>query len=133
MYNTGSMKQLDSKYEQKLLSDWEAIFRQGLLSFWVFLAIESNERTVAEIRDQVSELTHGTYETSEQSLYRSLRKYYDLELVDYREIETPGAPKRKLYVLSNIGKQVFKDFCKRNISLFLQPEVVKHAKEKEDK
>lgn len=118
--------------KKKLLNDWEAVFRQGLLSFWVFLSIQDEEKTVGEIKERVSELTNGTYETSEQSLYRALRKYYDLELVDFREIETPGAPKRKLYVLSEIGKKVFHDFCQRNIKLFTQQDVVKHLTEKEN-
>ncbi len=121
------------RYEEKLLDDWESVFRQGLLSFWTFLAIEDEEKTVAEIRERILELTNNTYQTSEQALYRSLRKFYDLELVDYREIDTPGAPKRKLYVLSDVGKQVFADFCKRNISLFLNEDVTKHVSGKDTK
>jgi PadR family transcriptional regulator PadR len=123
---------MKDKYTEKILTDWESVFRQGLLTFWVFLALNTEEKTVAELKDSISELTQGTYQTSEQALYRSLRKYYDLELVDYREIETPGAPKRKLYVLSQIGKSVLKDFTKRNIALFTRDDVKALLEEKDN-
>ena len=122
---------MKDKYKEKLLTDWESVFRQGLLTFWVFLSLNGEAKTVTELREKIAELTQGTYQTSEQALYRSLRKYYDLELVDYSEIETPGAPKRKLYVLSEIGENVLQDFTKRNIALFTQDEVKVLLEEKE--
>lgn len=121
---------MKDNYKEKVLKDWESVFRQGLLTFWVFLALKQTEQTVAELRERIAELTKGTYQTSEQALYRSLRKYYDLELVDYREIETPGAPKRKLYVLSQMGEDILQDFSTRNIALFTQDEVNQLLEEK---
>jgi len=106
------------KYEEKLLSNWESVYQQGLLTFWVLIALADSELTVSELRDEISKLTNETYNTSEQVLYRSLRKYYDLELVDYSEIENPKGPKIKKYRISDVGKKVLKKFIKRNISLF---------------
>ncbi len=110
-------------YEAKLLKDWESIFQQGLLTFWVFVALNGEALTTGEIKAAVSELTRGTYNTSEQSLYRVLRKYYDLELVDYSELDSPNGPKRKLYKLSSLGERVLRNFAKRNISLFMNDDV----------
>lgn len=38
------------------------------------------------IKAKVEDLTNGSYVAAEQTLYRVLRKNYDLELVDYREV-----------------------------------------------
>lgn len=114
---------MKKSYEEKLLNDWETVFKQGLLTFWVLVALKDKSMTTGEIRDAVSELTNGSYNTSEQALYRSLRKYYDLELVDYEEVENPKGPKRKVYTLSKLGSEVLQEFAKRNISLFLQKDV----------
>ena len=61
--------------------------------------------------------------TSEQALYRSLRKFYDLELVDCEEVENDQGPKRKIYSLSETGVTILEEFSKRNIQLFMQEAV----------
>jgi len=125
---------MKKSYEDKILSDWEGIYQQGLLTFWVFVALRGKTLSVSEIRESVSDLTNGTYNTSEQALYRSLRKYFDLELLDYSEVDNPKGPKRKLYKLSEIGEKVLTDFAQRNILLFMQKEVQELMKmEKEEK
>lgn len=111
------------KYEEKLLNDWEDIYRQGLLTFWIFLVLDRQESDVSELRIRISELTKNSYNAAEQSLYRVLRKHYDLELVDVREVSTKNGPNRKIYSLSKLGKQLLHKFAKRNITLFSQPEV----------
>lgn len=114
---------MKKSYEQKVLANWESIYQQGLLTFWIFIALKDQKLVVGELKERVSELTNGTYNTSEQSLYRSLRKFYELELVNYEEIENDLGPKRKLYSLSDTGLEILKEFSNRNIKLFLQPEV----------
>lgn len=110
-------------YEEKLLTDWEDIFRQGLLTFWLFVALQNNELDVQGLKKRIEELTDSSYVTAEQTLYRVLRKHYDLELVDYREVQSVGGPKKKLYTLSALGRQLLHEFTTRNIRLFAQPEV----------
>ncbi len=116
-------------YEAKLLSNWEDVFRQGLLTFWVFVALQDGEMNVQDIKQRVEKLTRNTYVTSEQALYRTLRKHYDLELVDYREVPGSAGPMKKLYKLSNLGEQLLTEFTSKNISLFSQPEVQKLLKD----
>ena len=111
------------EYEKKLLADWEEIFRQGLLTFWIFVALCNQEMDVPRIRRRVEQLTDGSYLAAEQTIYRVLRKHYDLELVDYREVPSPGGPPKKLYRLSALGRGLLGEFARRNVSLFAQPAV----------
>ncbi len=119
---------MSKSYEQKLLTDWEDIFRQGLLTFWVFVALKDKKLSVVEIKQRVEDLTETTYSAAEQTLYRLLRKHYDLELVDYEEVPGKGGPKKKLYTLSPLGKELLSDFAQRNISLFNQEQIIKLSK-----
>ncbi len=112
---------MEPGYTASLLKNWESIFRQGMLTFWVFIAIHEDELATKEIVQRVATLTNNTYLTSEQTIYRLLRKHYDLELVDFREIPGNSGPNKKLYRLSPIGKKLLHDFTKRNIRLFQQP------------
>ena len=115
----------DESYKNKLLNDWELIFRQGLLTFWVFVAIRDTELSVGQIIGKVSEMTNSTYNPSEQTLYRLLRKQYSLELVDYREVAGNSGPNKKLYTLSALGTNLLADFTERNIRLFQQSIIFK--------
>lgn len=110
-------------YEDKLLSDWEDVYRQGLLTFWSFIALQDEELDVQALKRRIEQLTDSSYVTAEQTLYRVLRKHYDLELVDYREVPGEGGPKKKLYSLSRLGEKLLKEFTIRNISLFSKQEV----------
>lgn len=121
---------MNEDYETKLLLDWKLIFRQGLLTFWVFVAIRDAELSVSKIHGTVAELTNKTYNPSEQTLYRLLRKQYELELVDYREAVGNSGPNKKLYVLSPLGRKLLAIFIERNIRLFQQPVIFKSKGEK---
>ena|SRR5688572_10386694 len=121
---------MNERYGNKLLNDWELIFRQGLLTFWVFIAIRDTELSVGEIIDKVRKLTNRTYSPSEQTLYRLLRKQYALELVDYREVAGNSGPNKKLYTLSPLGRELLISFIDRNILLFQQSIIFKSKGDK---
>jgi DNA-binding PadR family transcriptional regulator len=114
---------MSDAYEKNLLKNWEEVYRQGLLTFWSLLALYNRELSIAEIRSEIELLTNGTYKTSDQALYRLLRKHYDLEMVNMREISGNGGPNKKLYSLSDIGMQLLIDFTQRNITLFSSAKV----------
>ena len=122
MYYTRCIIHPDMKlnYEDKLLVDWEDIFKQGLLTFWTFVALQDAELEVSKIKTRVEQLTNNSYTATEQSFYRVLRKHYDLELVNLREVANNNGPKLKLYTLSPLGMRLLKSFAARNISLFDQ-------------
>jgi len=124
---------VSKSYERKLLADWEDVFRQGILTFWVFLALAENRLSVPEIKREVERLSKGTYSAAEQTLYRLLRKQYDLELVDYKEVASANGPMKKIYSLSPLGNRLLGEFTRKNISLFHQKEIIKIiAKEPQD-
>ncbi len=110
-------------YEDKLLSNWEEVFRQGMLTFWIFVALKGEELDVQTLKKRIEHLTDGTYATAEQTLYRVLRKHYDVELVDFREVPSTAGPRKKLYTLSKLGEALLDKFAARNIRLFAQSEV----------
>lgn len=120
---------MKSNYQEKLLVNWEEVFKQGLLTFWIFIALYDEELDVQGIKKRIEQLTRNSYSAADQTLYRVLRKHYDLELVDFREIPGSGGPKKKLYKLSGLGKKLLRDFTRRNIALFAQPQVQKLIKE----
>lgn len=110
-------------YEEQLLENWEEVFRQGLLTFWVFVALRSAELDVQTLKHRIEALTEGTYPVAEQTLYRVLRKHYDLELVNCRQVPSPNGPDRKLYTLSSLGRRLLARFVRRNIGLFWRREI----------
>lgn len=120
---------MNKSYESKILSSWEEVYRQGLLTFWIFVSLKDGELDVQGIKAKVEDLTNGSYAAAEQTLYRVLRKNYDLELVDYREVPSSSGPKKKLYSLSELGNKLLEDFVNRNIKLFYQPTIKNMTKE----
>lgn len=115
---------MTKQYEQKLMAEWEEVYRQGLLTFWVFVALSQKELSVSHIRKEVERLTLGTYSAAEQTLYRLLRKQYELEMVDYREVPGNAGPAKKLYSLSPLGDKLLRRFSRRNIALFHQETII---------
>lgn len=105
------------------LQDWEAVFRQGLLTFWTFVALDAEWYDVASLKNRISQLTNGTYDPADQTLYRQLRRHLDVGLVELRLESSQAGPPKKLYKLSERGRRVLEQFAYRNIQPFSQPEV----------
>lgn len=100
-----------------LLSIWEETHKKGQLTFWLFLSLKHGEKYVDEIREFIHEFSEGTISYDEQSLYRSLRKFQHLEIVEYSLKPGNSGPDRKYYQLSSDGHALFEKFVERNISL----------------
>ena len=111
-------------YQLKLLSSWEETYKKGQLSFWLLLSLKKQPRYLSEIQDFIQSTTKGTISCENQSLYRSLRKYYDLEIVDYELKEGHKGPNRKYYYLTKIGEELLQSFIERNIRLFYDEEII---------
>lgn len=111
------------KYKNDLLISWEETYKKGLLTFWILLSLRDNSLYINEIKDFIRKYTNETITCEDQSLYRSLRKYYNLEIVDFELREGNKGPNRKYYFLTEIGKDLLQDFTNRNISIFLSENV----------
>lgn len=112
-----------TEYKTQLLEAWEETYKKGQLTLWVFLALKEGEKYVDEIKAFVEGKTKGTLTCEEQSLYRTLRKYKELEMVDYTTKPGQGGPERKYYYLTEMGAELLQMFTRRNINLFFQPEI----------
>lgn len=113
----------DLKYQQELLDAWEETYKKGQLSFWLFLALKEGEKYADEILTFIGAATRGALRCEEQSLYRTLRKYRELGMVDFRTGPGSGGPERKYYFLTPLGNELLRRFTDRNISLFYDPEI----------
>lgn len=107
----------DQNYKTELLTSWEDTYKKGQLTFWLLLGLRDKPLYVTEIKNFIESATNKTISCEEQSIYRSLRKYYDLEIVDYELRQGHKGPDRKYYFLTAIGKDLLQDFTKRNISI----------------
>ncbi len=113
----------DQNYKDELLKAWEDTYKKGQLTLWLFLALKHGEKYVSEIRDFIQKYSRDTISCEEQSLYRTLRKYYDLEMVDYESGKGNKGPDRKYYSLTPLGSELLESFIKRNIALFFNDDI----------
>jgi DNA-binding PadR family transcriptional regulator len=114
---------LDS-YEQKLLEGWEDVFKKGQLTLWIMLALKDGPKHMAEIKNFISSATNETLSADDQSMYRALRRYHDVEMVGFRQEPGKNGPDLKIYHLEDIGQKVLDSFVKRNIlDVFFQPKI----------
>ena len=110
-----SSSELDP-YERKVLSGWEEIYKRGLLTMWLLLAVRDEHRYTTEIAEFVQSHSCGTMTANDRSLYRALRRLKQLELVD--ETRHSGArtgADRKYYRITATGARVLDAFLERNI------------------
>ena len=52
---------MNKSYESKILLSWEEVYRQGLLTFWIFVSLKDGELDVQGIKAKVEDLTNGSY------------------------------------------------------------------------
>lgn len=109
-------------YEEKILNGWEEVFKKGQLTLWIMLALKDGTKHMAEVKQFITEATNGTLTADDQSMYRALRRYYDVELVDFRQEPGKSGPDLKIYNLTELGLKILNVFVKRNItSVFFKP------------
>ncbi len=60
----------------------------------------------------------GTMNCELQSLYRMLRKFQHLGVIDFETGQGYKGPERKYYFLTGLGEKLLQDFTTRNIQLF---------------
>ena len=118
----------NNKLLNDLLKVFEETFKKGLLSFWIFLSLRHSKKYVDDIKTFVEENTNNSMTFELQSLYRNLRKFKHLGIVDFESQPGNKGPDRKYYFLTEFGTEFFDKFVERNILLFQNPEIVKLLK-----
>jgi len=107
----------------ELLSAWEDTYKKGQLTLWIFLSLKDGNKYVDEIKSFVEEQSNQTMSCESQSLYRNLRKYQHIGVVDFETGEGNKGPERKYYFLTTLGKELLNQFVSRNINLFFNQKI----------
>jgi DNA-binding PadR family transcriptional regulator len=107
----------------ELLSAWEETYKKGQLTFWIFLSLKHGKKYVDEIKSFVEEQSNRTMTCESQSLYRNLRKYQHIGVVDFETGEGNKGPERKYYYLTELGLELLNSFIERNINLFFSEQI----------
>lgn len=113
------MKTNDEIY-QELLNAWEETYKKGQLTLWIFLALKEGPKYVSGLQESIERFSRGTIHAEEQSLYRTLRKFYHLKMVDYSAGKGYKGPDRKYYHLTPLGESLLQSFVERNVLLFFE-------------
>ncbi len=121
MINSISMAKINLLTD--LLTAWEETYKKGQLTLWIFLALKDDRKYVDEIKTFVEEQSNNTMTCEEQSLYRTLRKFQHLGVVDFETGKGNKGPERKYYYLTDLGVNLLDQFVQRNISLFFNQRV----------
>lgn len=120
-----------SDHLSELLSAWEETYKKGQLTLWIFLSLKDGKKYVDEIKSFVEEQSNHTMTCESQSLYRNLRKYQHIGVVDFETGEGNKGPERKYYFLTEVGNKLLEDFIERNINLFFNKRIKNLIKKEE--
>jgi len=113
----------ESNQLSELLSAWEETYKKGQLTLWIFLSLKDGKKYVDEIKSFVEEQSNHTMTCESQSLYRNLRKYQHVGVVDFESGEGNKGPERKYYYLTELGQMLLNSFIERNINLFFNERI----------
>jgi len=114
------MSNEEIKMHDELLGAWEETYKKGQLTLWIFLSLKEGPKYVQALQESIHKFSKGTISAEEQSLYRTLRKFYHLKMVDFSAGKGHKGPDRKYYHLTELGLSLLQSFVERNILLFFQ-------------
>ena len=114
---------LDTEYLNQLLHTWEETYKKGQLTLWLLLALRDSPKYMGDVREFIQVNTSGIITCEEQSVYRALRKFYDLEIVDFEMRDGKSGPSRKYYFLTELGQKLLRTFINRNIKIMYTNEI----------
>ena len=115
----------------ELLSAWEETYKKGQLTLWIFLSLKDGNKYVDEIKSFVEVQSNQTMTCESQSLYRNLRKFQHVGVVDYKTGEGNKGPERKYFYLTELGQNLLHNFIDRNINLFFNERIQNLIKKEE--
>ena len=104
-----------------LLDQWESVYKKGLLTFWVLLLLHERSSYVFEMGEQLEELSQGSISVDEKSLYRALRRFEAMGVVESTWQPSDVGPRRRYYALTDLGTALLQEFTQRNILIFREP------------
>jgi PadR family transcriptional regulator PadR len=114
---------MDEETLLNLLGQWESVYKKGLLTFWLLLLLQERPRYVFEMGSVLATSSQGTVTADEKSLYRALRRFEAMGLVQSTWQPSDVGPRRRYYHLTELGTELLKRFAQRNILIFQEPAV----------
>jgi PadR family transcriptional regulator PadR len=114
---------MDEEALQALLEQWENVYKKGLLTFWLLLLLHERPMYVFEMGKTLVEVSQGTVTADEKSLYRALRRFEAMDVVQSTWRPSDVGPRRRYYHLTELGKELLRQFARRNILVFQKPAV----------
>lgn len=112
----------------RLLLNWEEVYKKGLLTFWLLLLLHERTAYAYEINDAVQKISQGTISADNNSIYRALGRFEAMGIVNSDLRQSDIGPARKYYGLSEKGVLLLGKFIQRNILLFKTPLVAKRIR-----
>jgi PadR family transcriptional regulator, regulatory protein PadR len=106
-----------------LLDQWESVYKKGLLTFWVLLLLHERPSYVFEMGEQLEELSQGSISVDDKSLYRALRRFEAMGVVESTWQPSDVGPRRRYYALTGLGTALLQEFTRRNILIFREPAI----------
>jgi PadR family transcriptional regulator PadR len=114
---------MDEEVLLVLLDQWESVYKKGLLTFWLLLLLCERPMYVFEMGEALTEISQGTMTADEKSLYRALRRFEAMALVESTWHRSDLGPRRRYYRPTPLGIQLLRRFVHRNILIFQEPAV----------
>ncbi len=108
----------NEQLKNELLNTWEETYKKGQLTLWIFLSLKDGDKYMSEIKSFIEEFSENSISCEDQSLYRALRKFDHLKMVEASPGKGNKGPDRKYYRMTDLGRQIFDEFTSRNIKLF---------------
>lgn len=114
---------MDEETLLSLLDQWESVYKKGLLTFWLLLLLHERPMYVFEMGQELDTVSQGTINADEKSLYRALRRFEAMGLVQSSWQPSDVGPRRRYYHLTELGTELLRHFTQRNILRFQEPSI----------
>jgi PadR family transcriptional regulator PadR len=116
---------IDEETLHTLLEQWESVYKKGWLTFWLLLLLRERPMYVFEMGEALADVSQGTVTADEKSLYRALRRFEAMGLVESTWRPSEVGPRRRYYHLTELGVELLRRFAQRNILIFQHPSIAK--------
>lgn len=113
----------------RLLENWEGVYKKGLLTFWLLLLLDEKPCYPYEMSAEVMRLSEGMISADGNSIYRAVSRFEEMGLVASESGESKLGPPRKYYRLTDEGRGLLRMFIERNILIFQHPAVAERIQQ----
>lgn len=111
---------------ENLLHDWNEVNKKSFLSFRILPSLSDGAKYTAKIAAFLSDYGNGNLDVKKQSLYRALRRFKAMKIININERRSPqGGPDRKYFALSATGSALLREFTRQNVRSFTNPDIEK--------